>query len=199
MDTIGERIKKIRKNNNLTQEQFAEKILCNKKTIQRYEQEECLPDVYNLKKIAVEFNISSDYILGISDDAVRSDEDSFVKITLLYQDYKKMRFNSILPDEDYYWITFEVKEDKTYITSVQTKCIGFADEECKKEIRVPREVIPEKAIELCKKVKGDPVIINKISEIGLYYIFGGDAIIRRKLCEEHMPNIVAPFIVDRRG
>lgn len=37
MESIEERIKKIRKANNLTLEQFADRILCSVRTVQRYE------------------------------------------------------------------------------------------------------------------------------------------------------------------
>ncbi|MBQ6991534.1 MAG: helix-turn-helix transcriptional regulator [Clostridia bacterium] len=37
METIDERIKNIRKLNNLTLEQFADRILCSVRTVQRYE------------------------------------------------------------------------------------------------------------------------------------------------------------------
>ena len=37
MEIIGERIKTIRKINDLTLEKFAERILCSERTIQRYE------------------------------------------------------------------------------------------------------------------------------------------------------------------
>ena len=41
--------------------------MCNPKTIQRYENEKSLPDCYNLTRRSVEFGISTDYILGLSD------------------------------------------------------------------------------------------------------------------------------------
>lgn len=37
------------------------------------------------------------------------------------------------------------------------------------------------------------VIINKTSEIGLFYLFGGNAIITETLCKKHMPNILEPI------
>ena len=51
--------------------------MCNPKTIQRYENEKSLPDCYNLKRISVEFGISTDYILGLSDKILCS----FIKST----------------------------------------------------------------------------------------------------------------------
>ncbi|MCI9016529.1 MAG: helix-turn-helix transcriptional regulator [Clostridia bacterium] len=195
MDTIGQRIRRIRKINNLTTEQFADKIMCNPKTIQRYENEKSLPDCYNLKRISVEFGISTDYILGLSDkmEVAYQTED----IMFLYQKYKKMTLNPI-KKEDYYWIQMKMEEDKNYVTSIQTECTGIIEESSEgiKEIRKARKVIPENVIKICEQLKRNVVIINKVSEIGLFYLFGGEAIIREELCKEHMKEILEPFIVD---
>lgn len=195
MNTIGQRIKKIRKINNLTTEQFADRIMCNPKTIQRYENEKSLPDIYNLKKISMEFGVSTDYILGLSNkmDTVYQAEE----IMSLYQKYKKMMINPI-KKEDYYWIQMKIGEDKNYITSIQTEYIGNISEgnEKMQEIRRARKVIPENVIKICNELKRNIVIINKASEIGLFYLFGGEAIIREELCKEHMKEIIEPFIVN---
>ena len=185
METIGQRIRKIRRMNHLTMEQFADKVMCNAKTIQRYENEKSLPDCYNLKRIAMEFRISTDYILGLSNkmDVTYQTED----IMLLYQKYKKMILNPI-----------KMEDDRNYITSIQTECIGIIGEsnESMQEIRKARKVIPENVIKICEQLKRTVVIINKVSEIGLFYLFGGEAIIREELCKNHMKEILEPFMVD---
>ncbi len=195
METIGQRIRKIRRMNHLTMEQFADKVMCNAKTIQRYENEKSLPDCYNLKRIAMEFRISTDYILGLSNkmDVTYQTED----IMLLYQKYKKMILNPI-KKEDYYWIQMKMEDDRNYITSIQTECIGIIGEsnESMQEIRKARKVIPENVIKICEQLKRTVVIINKVSEIGLFYLFGGEAIIREELCKNHMKEILEPFMVD---
>lgn len=169
--------------------------MCNPKTIQRYENEKSLPDCYNLKKISMEFGVSTDYILGLSNkmDATYQTED----IMLLYQKYKKMIFNPI-KKEDYYWIQMKIEDDNNYITSIQTECTGIMDEGNKsmQEIRKARKVIPENVIKICEQLKRNIVIINKVSEIVLFYLFGGEAIIREELCKKHMKEILEPFIVD---
>ncbi len=169
--------------------------MCNPKTIQRYENEKSLPDCYNLKRISVEFGISTDYILGLSDkmEVAYQTED----IMFLYQKYKKMTLNPI-KKEDYYWIQMKMEEDKNYVTSIQTECTGIIEESSEgiKEIRKARKVIPENVIKICEQLKRNVVIINKVSEIGLFYLFGGEAIIREELCKEHMKEILEPFIVD---
>lgn len=147
---------------------------------------ESLPDAYNLRKISAEFQVSTDYILGLTDEAeIRYPA---TDVTLLFKKYKQMMKNQIIKNEEYYWIKVEVDEDRTYIRTVQTEWAGFTEEG--KEIRVARKVIPEKAIQLCNKLEDSPVIINKASEIGLFYLFGGNAIIAETLCKEHMPSIL---------
>lgn len=197
MKSIGQRIKKIRKINNLTSEQFAERVMCNPKTIQRYENEKSLPDVYNLKKIAIEFGVSTDYILGLSNemDISYQAED----VMELYQRYRKMMKNPIKEGEDYYWIKMEVEEEGNYISSLQTECTGMIGDDMDEmqEIRTARKVIPENVIKICEQLKRNVVIINKISEIGLFYLFGGEAIIREELCKEHMKELLEPSVVKK--
>ena len=91
-----------------------------------------------------------------------------------------------------------MEEDKNYVTSIQTECTGIIEESSEgiKEIRKARKVIPENVIKICEQLKRNVVIINKVSEIGLFYLFGGEAIIREELCKEHMKEILEPFIVD---
>lgn len=193
MESMSERIKKIRKTFNLTSQEFADIICCDRKSIQRYENGDSIPNTYILKRISLEFGISTDYILGLSNEMKIKYEAE--DVALLYQRYKELMNNKIQEDEEYYWITMQVKEDREYITSVQTEWIGYTDEPIRREIRRARAVIPENVIKLCKQINRPIVIINKISEIGLLYLFGGEAIIRKSLCEEHLSNILEPIIV----
>ena len=152
---------------------------------------ENLPDVYNLRRISEEFNISTDYILGLTNEF----ETKYLPkdVTSLFNRYKQMQSNPIKDGEDYYWIKLELDENNSYVRSTQTMWVGFTEDG--REIRMAREVIPEKAIELCKKIGDIPVIINKVSEIGLFYLFGGTAMISKKLCKEHLPEILEPKII----
>lgn len=149
-----------------------------------------LPDAYNLRKISAEFGVASDYVLGLTDEL----ETKYLAqdVTLLYKKYKQLLVNPIMENEDYYWIKIEVDADRAYIRSTQTEWVGFTEDG--KEIRVARKVIPENVIELCNKVGDSAVIINKISDIGLFYLFGGNAIITENMCRECMPEVLEPKI-----
>lgn len=67
MSTFGSRLLTLRKNNSLTQKDLADNLSIDRSSISKYEKDILLPDCKLLKSLAVFFNVSADYILGISD------------------------------------------------------------------------------------------------------------------------------------
>lgn len=67
MPTFGERLKDLRKENNLTQEQLANMFFLNKSSVSRYEKDKQMPENDMLQKIADYFEVTIDYLLGRSD------------------------------------------------------------------------------------------------------------------------------------
>ncbi|OPZ92573.1 MAG: HTH-type transcriptional regulator Xre [Firmicutes bacterium ADurb.Bin419] len=65
-ETFSERLKEIRKSKGLTQRQFAAAIGCNRATYNHYENGNRHPDVVMIKEICQKFNVSADYLLGLS-------------------------------------------------------------------------------------------------------------------------------------
>lgn len=63
----GERIRTLREAKGLTQKDLAEQLDIGEKEIWRYENTESNPTSLKLTKIALFFNVSTDYILGLSD------------------------------------------------------------------------------------------------------------------------------------
>lgn len=63
--TIGERLKAVRNDHDLNQEQVAKIIGCSRKQIIRYEHDEQKMTIENLIALCQLFNTSSDYILGL--------------------------------------------------------------------------------------------------------------------------------------
>lgn len=57
---LGKKITELRKNNNLSQEELAEKIGVTRQTISKWELEETSPDINQAKKLSKVFNISLD-------------------------------------------------------------------------------------------------------------------------------------------
>lgn len=61
--TVGEKIAKIRKENNLTQEQFAEIMKVSRQSVSKWELNTVYPDTEKLIRISKLFNCSMDYLL----------------------------------------------------------------------------------------------------------------------------------------
>ena len=61
--TLGEKIKKARKEHGLSQEQFAEKLCVSRSAVAKWETDKGTPDIENLKAISSLLNVSIDYLL----------------------------------------------------------------------------------------------------------------------------------------
>ena len=62
--SFGEILKKIREDNNLTQEELAKKVNTSRSNIANYENNKNKPSVEVLEKLSLLFNVSIDYLLG---------------------------------------------------------------------------------------------------------------------------------------
>lgn len=60
-------LKDLRENKNLTQEKVAKEISCSQTTYSRYESSELNIPIETLKKLAIYYNTSVDYIIGLTD------------------------------------------------------------------------------------------------------------------------------------
>ena len=60
---FSEKLKKLRKENGLTQEELAEKISVSRQAITKWESGDGIPDIDNLKEISVLFNVSIDELV----------------------------------------------------------------------------------------------------------------------------------------
>ncbi len=79
--SIGERIAELRKNNNLSQEQLAEKIYVSRQTISKWEQNLATPDVENIKMLSNFFLVSSDYLINGKENSQK--KKSFTDVLIL--------------------------------------------------------------------------------------------------------------------
>ena len=64
---LGEQIKKLRMNKGMSQVQLADKLNITKQSVSNWENEYIMPSVDMLIKIANFFNVSTDYLLGLSE------------------------------------------------------------------------------------------------------------------------------------
>jgi len=67
VSTFSEKIKHLRKNKNVTQKHLAVEIGLSERTYQHLEAGSTVPTVDTLIKLCNYFNVSSDYLLGLSD------------------------------------------------------------------------------------------------------------------------------------
>lgn len=67
METFGERLKALRKEMNLGQIALAKKIGVGKSVISLWELNKSEPTLSNLVKLALFFNVSTDYLAGLED------------------------------------------------------------------------------------------------------------------------------------
>ena len=67
MKNIGIRIKEIRKDNHLTQAEFGKLLSVSQDNVSLWETGKGFPTIQHIIIIAKTFNVSSDYILGISE------------------------------------------------------------------------------------------------------------------------------------
>lgn len=66
--TIADKIKKLRKDNNMTQEDLAEKLNVSRQTISKWETNIVIPDANNIVSICKLFNITTDELLDYKID-----------------------------------------------------------------------------------------------------------------------------------
>lgn len=75
---FAERLGKLRTKQNLSQQQLSEETNINRETIAKYETVKRIPSYEHLTKFAKYFQVSTDYLLGISDNFTPDDKLQFV-------------------------------------------------------------------------------------------------------------------------
>lgn len=98
MEKFGTRFKEERKRKKLTQEQLANMFFLNKSSISRYEKGNQMPEMPTLQKIADFFEVSTDYLLGRTDERITKPKlDEGIKTIAAH----RININEDLPDEAY--------------------------------------------------------------------------------------------------
>ena len=200
MKSMGQKIRLLRTSVGLSQEQLAEEIGVNTKSIQRYETEHSRPDTYVLTRLAAFFDISADYLLGLigyqeqyKEEKLRIRSDG--QYNPLYARYLQCKNNyTIDSNSDYYVICLD---DDLTVISLQSQWVGWADEEMTQEIRKIRPVDPLLYIQLCESIRDSIVVINHKDDVDAFLVFGGKALIKVDLCEKYLPWFCKEFIVPR--
>ncbi len=66
----GDRLRELRKKSNLTIQQVASKLGVTYSAVQGYEVDRKTPSISNLEQLSILFNVSADFLLGLSDDPI---------------------------------------------------------------------------------------------------------------------------------
>ena len=94
--TIGERIKMLRKQNNMTQENLAEHLCVSYQAVSKWETGLSSPDLSLIPPLTKLFNISADELLGITE---ANDDVTRKKYNTALQKYRKSQDHSV----SYWW------------------------------------------------------------------------------------------------
>jgi len=81
--TIAEKIKKLRKDNNMTQEDLAEKLNVSRQTISKWETNVVIPDADNIVSICKLFNITTDELLDYKVESVQNKRQFIIDMGVL--------------------------------------------------------------------------------------------------------------------
>ena len=80
MDSMGERLYKLRKKNNMSQGDLANELDTSRQTISKWENNMCIPELDKIIRLCEIFSVSSDYILrGITENTNEEKEQTIVK------------------------------------------------------------------------------------------------------------------------
>lgn len=91
MKTIGERIRTLRENKNITQTELAEIVGAKTyTTISKWESDDNFPKGKDIKVLADFFNVTSDYLLGLNEENISKNS-----ITSIYNQLDKPRQNKV--------------------------------------------------------------------------------------------------------
>ena len=172
MEQLGGRIRKLRESRNMTQTELSE-ILGMKTytTVSKWEKNENFPKGKDLKKLAEIFNVTSDYLLGLSDTELGkiTTQNNHPEILTIYNQLeepkqeKVLDYATVLLNEQNNMKTLTVlekyKNDEDYITDYVEGLVAaghgtFQEDNLHMEVRLRAEDVPED-YDTIAKVAGD--------------------------------------------
>jgi transcriptional regulator with XRE-family HTH domain len=194
MNNIGNILAHLRKLKHLTQSEVAAALKISVKSISRYETNQSKPTGAILESL-LKF-----YGYEIFDIYESANQDIYkLKHELLsnygaelLNDYNKCQNNKTLAGYDYFWIN-------KYGESIggQTKFVDFCNNDKNKEIRTLRLVNPNEAIKSCERIfKKKPIVINEKMDVLIFEYIGGEAIVRKDICNDYLPEYLDDFITE---
>ena len=203
MEQLGDRIRKLRESRNMTQTELSE-ILGMKTytTVSKWEKNENFPKGKDLKKLAEIFNVTSDYLLGLSDTKLGkiTTQNEHPEILTIYNQLEEPKQEKVLDyakeqleeqNSSKIVSIFDKSQDEDYITDYVEGLVAaghgtFQEDNLHMEVRLRAEDVPEN-YDTIAKVAGDsmePMIEDNdllfirgtnqldINDIGIFQING---------------------------
>ena len=96
---IGEKIKKLRSRDNITQEQLAEKLGVTNQAVSKWESGGGYPDIEYVVSIADYFKVTTDYLLGHSTDLIDDIDLPFVDDESILGKWLSVKWIRKMPDD----------------------------------------------------------------------------------------------------
>lgn len=94
--TLGEKIQKLRKDKQMSQEDLAEKLKVSRQTISRWEQDQALPDLSNIIALGKIFSVSIDDLVQADLENLKDNKDTVGLAKDLYAYKMRITFGIIL-------------------------------------------------------------------------------------------------------
>lgn len=203
MEQLGDRIRKLRESRNMTQTELSE-ILGMKTytTVSKWEKNENFPKGKDLKKLAEIFNVTSDYLLGLSDTKLGkiTTQNEHPEILTIYNQLEEPKQEKVLDyakeqleeqNNSKIVSIFDKPQDDDYITDYVEGLVAaghgtFQEDNLHMEVKLRAEDVPED-YDTIAKVAGDsmePMIEDNdllfikvtnqvdINDIGIFQING---------------------------
>ena len=172
MEQLGDRIRKLRESRNMTQTELSE-ILGMKTytTVSKWEKNENFPKGKDLKKLAEIFNVTSDYLLGLSDNKLGkiTTQNEHPEILTIYNQLEEPKQEKVLDyakeqleeqnSSKIVSIFDKTQNDEDYITDYVEGLVAaghgtFQEDNLHMEVRLRAEDVPED-YDTIAKVAGD--------------------------------------------
>ena len=161
-DKIGKIIKQIRTDNNLTQQEFANKYGVTYQAVSKWENGKNLPDIMLLKEICNDFNVSIDGLLDGNHKIIKGKRIIIIIIILLaifslaliiiFNRNKSYKFKTITSNCSEFKITGSVAYDKSK-SSIYISDVSYCGEEDKKTYEEIKCTLYESSNNINKEIK----------------------------------------------
>ena len=172
MEQLGDRVRKLREGRNMTQTELSEMLgMKTYTTVSKWEKNENFPKGKDLKKLAEIFNVTSDYLLGITDSKFKkiTTQNEKTEIISIYNQLDQPRQEKVLnyakgqleeqESSKVVSIFNKTIDDENYITDYVEGLVAagrgiLQDDNLHMEVRLRAEDVPEK-YDTIAKVAGD--------------------------------------------